>query len=1188
MKIVTIKKFLLAFLFIFTLLAFSGDFFFCNFNEMQAKNWNKTINPVARKGEYRTITGFGNSSQGAIFAMENLQDFKFCAHKDLSMRPAIIYSKLDKFPKNEGFCELWVAPFFNQEYAYRDSANKNLKLSYIFSLYTNKLGTPLVKRFGKSTINCYIHNKRLYVQFVFTNGKTTYLSSSVEKWPKKNFQKITITWDAQNVKLYLNKKLVAEQKINGQLDLFNSLEIGGRDVNLSFQGIIDDIKISSGKALDVISPEYEGDPLKYKTISISRNSFLKWVNAKHVTSLKVTPNKNNLIFNYSGKYEHPQKTSMVQTINVKPASYIKTTIKFKKLQWQYGSRANFLLEFLDKDNKVLKTSSIDSSTIGQGYISMVLSELSSLTAINEVISYFNYFITPKQCVKIRLIATFAGNPCSLELIDLSLREVDPQFKPWFRQPAIGKQLTYPNSPAISDKEVEKLLKNKPRAVSKLVKNQDRIEWYINGKKTPPVILHNPITGSYQRITAFKDAGFKLFTSAIILGKAPYPDDYNQIWKEDGSIDVTGMEKAVYRVLREIPEANVILNFIIYPNAKWLKENPKELHLGKDGNPLIVKNGAFTSSTSVKFPENKGITWSYSIHSRKFRNDIEKVLTQIMEKFEKTPASKAVVGIYVTGGDDGQFRSPVVPDASPVALKYFHQFLLKKYKTIENLSLAWKKNVTLSDIKIPTVEQLKGNNKIVFTSGNPSLETDYREFISKECTQLKKAMRKAIKQAAPRLLVGGYDCAMGVVGSIWYGRGAYNHIDVIKDPNCDFLISLPGYERGRDECLVPMGLKAYTGSMKLHQKLMISEMDIRNPEQPPLGWLYKSRNWQAQHSYQTFSELLKLYSGYAAAWSGAFHAYSMGNNYYNTPEALLAWKNAAAIASNAPGEKLTNQRIAWINEERYSDYFCNSPLGHFNAEKWNRNTGHALWLSQVRFDAYLAEDLFHKDFVAPKVLLLGNLATATPKQITQIRKRFLKDNRTIIYLAMPGILSGHSLKEISAALDIDIIQPPTIKYKSIFVNSSKSPILKNITGFLYSPTENRPFVQFGNVGINPKKNLEILAYYQNTNIPGLVIRRNNNSTEIFIGQPGAISPMLLRNIAIDAKIRPITNENLLTICGGGLIVLGNSEKSGIKRVYYQDGVKQMQCLTGQKIITDNGKYLEFYLEYGKCAIFKCIR
>ena len=1172
---------------IFAIQLAAVDFFFCNFNEMQGNNGNRKINPIARKGEYRTITGFGYSNCGAIFAMENLQDFSFCANNGLTPRPAIIYNNLKNFPFDEGFCEVWIAPFFNQQYAYRNSTNAKLKLSYIFSLYTNKPGTPLVKRFGKSTINSYIHNNRLFVQFIFNNGKITYLSTPITKWKKKNFQKLTVTWDTKHVSLYINRKLVAKQEKNGQLDSFNTLELGGRDVNLSFQGIIDDIKISSGKALDVMSPEFEGDPLKYKNISFDKNLLLNWQNVQYVNSIKVSLKKNNIIFNYSGKFEHPQKTSTVQTIKVNNNSYIKTNFIFRKLQWQYGCRVNFILEFLDKNGKVQKTSSIDSSTIGQGYISMALCELTSPTAINEKISYFNYFKIPNKCTQIRLSATFAGNPCSLELIDWNFREVDPNLTPWFRQPSIGKQLTYPNSPAVSDKEVEKYLKNRPRSISKLIENSDRIEWYIDGKKAPPAILHNPITGSYQRITAFKDAGFKLVTSAIILGKAPYPDDYHQIWKEDGSIDISGMEKAVYRVLRENPNANVILNFIIYPNAKWLKDNPNELHLGKDGNPLIVKNGAFTSLTSAKFPETKGQTWSYSIHSRKWRNDVEKVLTQVMEKFEKTDASKAVAGIYITGGDDGQFRSPVIPDTSPVALKYFKLFLLNKYKTIENLSLAWQRKITLNDIKIPTQEQLTNKNAIVFTQGKPCLESDYREFISKECTGLKKVMRKAIKQTVPRLLVGGYDCAMGVNGSIWYGRGTYNHIDVINDPYCDFLISLPGYERSRDECLIPMGLKTYTGSMKLHKKLIISEMDIRNPEQPPLGWIYKSRNWQAIHNYQTFSELLKLYAGYAVAWSGAFHAYSMGNNYYNTPEALLAWKDAATIATSAPGEKLTNQRIAWINEERYSDFFCNSPLGHFNSEKWNRNTSHALWLSQVRFDAYLPEDLFHPNFIAPKILLLGNLATATPKTLTKIRKHFLNNNRTIVYLGMPGILSGYKLNEISAALDVQFVKDPKIKYKSIFVNSSKHPILKNVEGFLYSPSESRPLVHFGNLGIKSQKDLEILACYQHTNVPGLAIRRNKTSTEIFIGQPGAISPLLLRNIAIDAKIQPISNENLLTVCGGGLIVLGNSEKTGIKRIYYPNGVKKIQCLTGQKITNDNGKYLDFYFEYGKCAIFKCL-
>ena len=138
------------------------------------------------------------------------------------------------------------------------------------------------------------------------------------------------------------------------------------------------------------------------------------------------------------------------------------------------------------------------------------------------------------------------------------------------------------------------------------------------------------------------------------------------------LDVTGMEKAVYRVLRENPDAHVILNLIVYPSAYWLKNNRNELHPGKDGNPLILRNGAFTNRTSAEFPVKPGETWSPSIHSAKYRADIARVLEDVMRNFEKTDASKAVAGIYITGGDDGQFRAPVVPDSSPVAQNAFRQ------------------------------------------------------------------------------------------------------------------------------------------------------------------------------------------------------------------------------------------------------------------------------------------------------------------------------------------------------------------------------------------------------------------------------------------------------------------------------------------------------------------------------------
>jgi len=819
---------------------------------------------------------------------------------------------------------------------------------------------------------------------------------------------------------------------------------------------------------------------------------------------------------------------------------------------------------------------------------MQLAELSSLTAIGENLSYFNYFKVPEKSTQVRLAAIFAGNPCQLDLQEWKLREVDPELFPWFSQPGMGRQQTYPGFPAVSDRELGLRLARRRPAVSRLVPNQDRMEWHINGQKIPPAILHNPITGSFERVSAFKRAGFKLFTSPVILGRSPYPDDYDQIWREDGTVDVSALEKAVHRVLREDPEGYVILNLIVCPSARWLKANREELHPGKDGAPLIFTHGAFTGRSSAVFPVKPGETWSPSIHSRKYRRDIAEVLTEVFRKFERTDAAKAVAGVYITGGDDGQFRAPVIPDRSRPAQDAFRQYLKEKYKTPAALSAAWRKKVSWENISVPTSEQLKGGNRIVFPGGIPCLESDFREFISKECSSLKRTLRQAVKKTAPRLLVGGYDCATALSGNIWYGRGSFAMHELISDSCCDFLISLPGYGRGRDECLVPMGLKAYTGSMRLHKKLIISEMDIRNPEQPPLGWIYRSRNWQAVHNYHTFTELLKLYAGYAAAWGGAFHAYSMGRHYYNTPEALAAWEKAFAIASAAPGEPVTEDRIALIDEERSTDFFCNSSLGHFNSESWNRSVVNALWLSQIRFDAYLPEDLFHPDFKPPKIILFGNMATASPQKLAAIRKRFLRDGRTLIFLGLPGIFSGRGIAEISSALNVHFHQPESIRNRSILIQPSAEPLLKNITGYLYSPAEGSPCVHFGNIGVASQKDLKLLAYYQNTGVGGMALRRSPAGTEIFIGQPAAVSPELLRNIAAAAGIRPVTNGSDLAIRGGGLIVIGGSTGSGIRRVYYPAGVKSLQCLTGQKISSDNGKYLDFYLKYNECAVFRCIR
>ncbi|MBQ6470622.1 MAG: beta-galactosidase, partial [Victivallales bacterium] len=664
-------------------------------------------------------------------------------------------------------------------------------------------------------------------------------------------------------------------------------------------------------------------------------------------------------------------------------------------------------------------------------------------------------------------------------------------------------------------------------------------------------------------------------------------DYNQIWLEDDSFDLSALEKAVFRVLREAPDAYVILNIYVCPTARWLKENPGELQLAADGNPVIMRSCAVTTRSSALFPEKRGESWTASIHSEKYRRDLAAVLEKLFREFEKTDAAKAVAGVYVTGGDDAQFRAPPGPDMSPLTRPAFQDFLRKKYGTLENLSAAWKQNIaSWQDIRVPTKEQIESPRKVVYSETGPSPESDYKEFVSHDCMKLKTAFRAGVKKGAPRLLVGGYDNAMALPGSSFYGRGRSNMAEIIQDPYCDFLLSLPAYGRERDECLFPIGLKAYTGSMRLHKKLVITELDIRNPKQPPLVERnYRSHNWQATHDYRTFGEILKLCAGYSAAWGGMFHACVMGRFWYDTPEAMAAWKQAADIIAEAPGEKLDDDRIAWICGEKFCNFFCQNGNAEQVSETWSRNVSHALWLSQTRFDAYLPGDLWHPDFKAPKIMLMTCLASMPPEELKKIRSTFLKDGRFLIWLGAPSVFSDAGLDDVATAVGFRLSRPEEIRKRTIFVTGEQHPILKDVTGFLYNPRENASLVHFGNVAITPQAGDQVLAMYQGTHHPGMVLHKTKDGTEIFIGQPGAVTPRLLRNIAETAGIRPVSERNDLMFRGGGLIVIGASDGNGIRRIYYPEGVKALKCLTGQKVTRYGDNFLDVILKYGECAVFK---
>ncbi|MBR4665550.1 MAG: hypothetical protein IKO93_16930 [Lentisphaeria bacterium] len=714
---------------------FAEEFFRCNFSKIEGLNNGQPAAPSYINGvrDHLSVTGGGITSRAAVFAMENLADFQSVVRSPLTRPiPAVVYADLKNFPSKKGYCELWIAPYFNQKKAWRKKEQPGLSLNYILTLNRRNPGKPHSKPADKSEIDLYLLNRSIGARFVFTDGSSATLSVPVKEWVKRGWHKITLRWEPGRQSLYIDRKLVRKNRKEGTLGDFNTLELGGRDYNVSFQGLIDDVVIASGESRDIAPYGFDGDPKMFPEIAIPESYFRNWKSEKPDSTLTSVSGKECPVFRYAGGNEYPLYAKMVRSVPLSGGTHFRTDLVIHKTEWKYGSRAAFFLEFLDADGRRILLKPIDSNNISPAYRPMPLSEMSSYCGINCDIAYFNYFKIPPKCRSVRLMAAMAGNPAEIMLKKWRLRLVDPSLEPWFQQPAQGRQLAYEKSPAASDDEIREMLKKRKAGVSRLVRSGDRLEWRIDGKKIAPAILHNPIIGSFSRCTEFRRAGFQLCTSTVFLGHSPYPDDYDQVWLEDGSFNIKALENAVFKVLREAPDSYVILNIFVCPTAKWIKENRGELQLGADGNPVIMKNCSVTTRSSAQFPEKRGESWTASIHSEKYRQDLAAVLEKLFREFEKTDAAKAVAGVYVTGGDDGQFRAPPGPDRSPLTRPAFLEFLLHKYGTPEKLSAAWKKKIdSWQDVKVPTKEQLEPPRKIVYSEDGPSPESDYKEFISRE-------------------------------------------------------------------------------------------------------------------------------------------------------------------------------------------------------------------------------------------------------------------------------------------------------------------------------------------------------------------------------------------------------------------------------------------------------------------------
>ena len=887
--------------------------------------------------------------------------------------------------------------------------------------------------------------------------------------------------------------------------------------------------------------------------------------------------------------EFRPKTMWGPVIDLKGATHIRGDLKFRKLNWDESSYGVAVVAFCNAKGRILQGKRFDESNLESDPRYMI-NEFQSPSAINESVDYFNYWKVPKGAVSLRVGWTFRGNPAEILVEEFSFAAISPEKKPWKTNPAKKADLVLPVK-TMTDQELDRLLAERKPAVAELRRAGSRVELTVNGKRELPFFMHNCVYPGVklENYTGyFNSMGCRFSTIWVNLGEGLHPQHPTAL-REDGSIDLEGWRQTVRAHLKQAPESYLMLAVYVFPTTRWLQENPDQLMKNGQGLDFIFGYPHYPLGKGAAKELPKGRFSRYpSLFSEKYRQHICGELQRVLREFEKYPESKAVAAIYLVGGDDSQFRMPNIhsrPDLSPVAREGFRQYLREKYGSDAALQKAWgDPKATIAEVRLPVRPEIWPDGEQYHAyGGHTSWLSDYKACYALSERTFKSAIRKAAKEVLPRVLVGGYDCAYGM-SSGWGDTGYYQQ-KAYEDAG-DFFIYIPNYTRSRDCGDQPLGMYQFTGSLQLHDKLGIMELDVRNPEIGPLySHPYCQANYQAKHNAETFAISLRRLAVQSVVLGGGFHYYNLQPHWCRTEKARAALTDMFRIAAQARPVPTGREAIALFIDENSDLFATTHPRWIPSFNNFKNIPENAVQRSGAAFNFYLAVDALHPNFEAPGVLLFADAATMRPETVAEVRRCYGNSKRVIVWNGLPGFLASDDMEAIGKAVNFKVALKEKHGKTPLVAMTTDDPLMRGIKGFLLPPLLSGSALVFSPHWRIDDPEAVPLAKFMNTEEVGMAVKRHPEFTEVFIGQPGAITPQLLRNFLREAGITPSIESNDIFLCGSGLMGIGAAMGTGTRSIRLPAGFTKVIPLSPHTVAKQEGDRIEVFIKHRDFAVFR---
>jgi hypothetical protein len=147
-----------------------------------------------------------------------------------------------------------------------------------------------------------------------------------------------------------------------------------------------------------------------------------------------------------------------------------------------------------------------------------------------------------------------------------------------------------------------------------------------------------------------------------------------------------------------------------------------------------------------------------------------------------------------------------------------------------------------------------------------------------------------------------------------------------------------------------------------------------------------------------------------------------------------------------------------------------------------------------------------------------------------------------------------------------------------------PLMQGIEGFFMTESSVVPLVFSPHWKVNDPSAIPLAKYMDSQDI-GMVAKRHADFTEVFIGQPGAVTPQLLRNFLREAGITPAIESNDIFMCGSGLMGVGAAMGSGTRFIRLPEGMTKATPLSPHSISKQKGNTIEVFIKHRDFAVFR---